>query len=115
VGCVHRFQHERRRRFTDQRRVDRRRIFAEAEEEDGYEGERDGHADDEDGAVHASSCAPSSGTSAVRVTATRFGTRAITPPTPISSTASQIHDTIGLISIITETVWADGSMFVIDR
>src|SRR5712691_11363152 len=113
---------ERRRRLAHQRRANLGRIFSQADEKNGDQRQCDRGADDEDGAVHACperSEGPAESAGAFDSSGSGFlatlGTNAINPPTPIRRTAIQIHDTIGVISIITETVWLFGSMFMIER
>src|SRR5207253_11111827 len=55
IDCLiaaNRLQRERRCGFADERRVNLRRIFAKANEENGDEGQSDGYADDEERAGH---------------------------------------------------------------
>src|SRR5712691_5275694 len=120
-------QRERRRGLAHQRRPNLGRIFSQPDEKTGDLCQCDRGADDEDRAVHtrcpdperSEGEGPAESAGAFDSSGSGFlatlGINAIKPPTPIRRTAIQIHDTIGVISIITETVWLFGSMFMIER
>src|SRR5206468_3854254 len=86
-------------RFADERRLDVARVFAEGEVEHRAECRGEDDPEREDGPVHATTSPPStSGAGAVFIAyVCRIGMSATTPPSPMSRTAIQIHETIGVM------------------